>query len=102
MALPNAYALGQLADGLLQKRPRLLAIFSLPLGIEAGGAQLLTEGSRIWLVEHQALLRQIVLDAGVQRLGVSAFLDRGRVNVLGDDGSDVLRQRLPGPAVHQE
>lgn len=44
--------LRQLADGFLQQRPRLLAVFSFPFGIEPGGTQFFAEWRRIRLVER--------------------------------------------------
>src|SRR5215475_12841042 len=82
-AMTGPYALRQLADGLLEQRPCLVAIFTFPLGIETGGAQLVAERRRIGLIEDEALAGELVLDAGVELLGVGAFLHCGVVNVLG-------------------
>src|SRR5215218_4100001 len=46
--------LGQGADCALQQSPRLIAIFALPLRVEAGFPQLIAERPRIGLVEHHA------------------------------------------------
>src|SRR5580698_1737623 len=53
---------GQFADRLLEDRPGFLAVFSLPFGIETGGAQLITERRQIGLIEGQPLGRQFFAD----------------------------------------
>src|SRR5215469_15517361 len=76
---------GELADRLLQDRPRLVAVFRLPLRIETGGAQFVAERSRTGLIEREALRGQVGLQGGVQLGDVVALLERRGIDVLGDD-----------------
>src|SRR5260370_37313028 len=84
--------LRQLADGFLQQGPRLLAVFSLPFGIEPGGTQFFAEWWRIRLVERQSLARQVLAQTGVQLCNVGALVSRRCIDVLGDDGAHILSQ----------
>src|SRR6476661_551959 len=94
--------LRQLADGFLQQCPRLVAVFALPLGIEPGRAQFFAEWGGIRLVEGQSLASQFLLQTGVQFGDIGALVSRSRINILGDDGANILRHFLPGPAIGQE
>src|SRR5256885_15706563 len=94
--------LGQLADGLFQALPSLVAVLTLPSRVEAGGAQLVAERGHVGLVEGKALAGQFLLQPGIQLGDVLALLDGRRVDVLGDDGPDILRQLFPRASVRQE
>src|SRR6185312_6975924 len=95
-------ALRQFADRLLQDRPRLLAVFSLPFGIKAGGAQLVAEWRQIRLIESQTLGGEFLADGCVKLFGVGSRLQRRLVDVLFHDRAYVRRQRVQSPAVGQE
>src|SRR4051812_28794932 len=93
---------GQLADGVFEQAPGLVAELGLPLAVEASVAQLGAEAVRCRLAEAQSLGFQVGLDGFVEGLDVIALLHAGVVDGVGDDGLDVAGQRFPGPAVGDE
>ena len=75
---PFAPDYDSLPTDFLQQRPGLVAVFALPLGVEAGGAQLLAERRPVGLVERQALAGQLLLQAGIQLGDIVALVDARR------------------------
>src|SRR4051812_46351866 len=102
MTAPPRLTLTQLADGLFEQIPGLIAVFAFPLSVEAGRAQLFAERSYRRLVEGQALAGEFLLQAGIELCDIGALVDRSRVDVLGYDGADVLRHFFPCAAVGEE
>src|SRR5437868_6192280 len=85
----------QLADSPFKNRPRLVAEFAPPFGVEACLAQLVAERRGSGAVEHQPFCSELVLQARVELCYVLALSLARNVDVLRDNGSYVLRQPLP-------
>src|SRR5258708_20639830 len=77
--------LRQLADGFFQQRPRLVAVFSLPLGIESGRTQFFPEWRDIRLVEYQPFPGQFLPQPGIELCNIDPLVNRGRVAIFRAD-----------------
>src|SRR4051794_12259618 len=93
---------GQLADGAFEQPPGFIAEAGLPLGVEAGVAQLGTEAIGCRLGEREPLRLEVRLHGCVEGLDVVSLFQAGIVDGVGDDRLDVAGQRFPGPAIGDE
>src|ERR1043165_3847987 len=85
--------LGDRAGEFLQRGPGLVAVFRLPLLVEAGRLQLVAEGLRLDLDELHASSGEVGLEGFVLLEDVGALVERGLVEVLRDHVTHVGRQR---------
>src|SRR6516225_3894768 len=80
---------------LLQQRPRLVAVLVFPFGVKTGRAKLIAKWRRIGPIKIEPFCRQVLLQRRIELGNVIALFETGRVDMLGDDGADVIRQAFP-------
>src|SRR5437016_4959108 len=102
ISISDERRLSDRAGEFLQRGPRLVAVFALPLLVEAGGLQLFAERLRLDLDELHALAGQIGLERLVLLEDVGALIERGLVKVLRDHVAHIGRQCVPRLRIGKE
>src|SRR3954452_24317701 len=101
-ALRRAPASAELSGGALELPHQLLAEALAPLGVEAAPPQLFLEGLGVYVVEDEALRRELVAQARIKARHVLPVLKRLRIHVASEDLLQVVRQPRPGTPVDEE